>query len=71
MQWLGENDIPFVIVFTKTDKLGKKEMSEFKDNYSNMLLESWDELPEMFTTSSDTGEGRDEILGFIDRVNKS
>jgi GTP-binding protein len=71
MQWLGENDIPFVIVFTKTDKLGKKEMSEFKDNYSNILLESWDQLPDMFTTSSETGDGRDEILGFIDRVNKS
>jgi len=71
MQWLGENDIPFVIVFTKTDKLGKKEFAEFRDNYSTILLESWDQLPEMFSTSSETGDGRDEILNFIERVNKS
>lgn len=71
MQWLGENDIPFVIVFTKTDKLGKKEMEDYKESYSNKLLENWDQLPEMFSSSADTAEGRDEILGFIERVNKS
>jgi GTP-binding protein len=71
MQWLGENEIPFVIIFTKTDKLGKKELAEFRTAYSGKLLEIWDELPEMFSTSSDTGDGRKDILDFIDKVNKS
>jgi len=71
MQWLGDNEIPFVIIFTKTDKLGKKAMQDFKDAYSSKLLETWDALPEMFVSSSDKGIGRDEILGFIERVNKS
>lgn len=71
MQWLGEKDIPFVIVFTKTDKLSKNEMAEYKESYSAKLLESWDELPEMFSTSADTGVGREEILAFIERINKS
>jgi len=71
MQWLGENEIPFVIIFTKTDKLGKKELAEFRTAYSEKLLEIWDELPDMFSTSSDTGDGRKEILDFIDKVNKS
>jgi GTP-binding protein len=71
MEWLGENSIPFVIVFTKTDKLGKQAMKEFQDNYAQKMLESWDELPEMFASSADTGAGRDEILDFIERVNKS
>lgn len=71
MEWLGENSIPFVIVFTKTDKLGKQAMKEFQDNYAQKMLETWDELPEMFASSADTGAGRDEILDFIERVNKS
>jgi GTP-binding protein len=71
MQWLGENEIPFVIIFTKTDKLGKKELAEFRTAYSEKLLEIWDELPDMFSTSSDTGDGRKDILDFIDKVNKS
>ncbi|HNZ71125.1 MAG TPA: ribosome biogenesis GTP-binding protein YihA/YsxC [Prolixibacteraceae bacterium] len=71
MEWLGENSIPFVIVFTKTDKLGKQAMKEFQDNYAQKMLESWDELPDMFASSADTGAGRDEILDFIERVNKS
>lgn len=71
MEWLGENSIPFVIVFTKTDKLGKQAMKEFQDNYAQKMLETWDELPDMFASSADTGAGRDEILDFIQRVNKS
>lgn len=71
MEWLGENSIPFVIVFTKTDKLGKQAMKEFQDNYAQKMLETWDELPDMFASSADTGAGRDKILDFIQRVNKS
>ena len=71
MQWLGEHQIPFVIVFTKTDKLGKIQLEEYKNDYAEKLLDTWEELPEMFSTSAETGEGREEILQFIERVNKS
>ncbi len=71
MQWLGEFEIPFVIVFTKIDKLNKTELQNFKDNYSEKLLETWEEVPKMFISSAVTGYGRDEILDFIEHVNKS
>ena len=70
MQWLGETEIPFVIVFTKTDKLSKSKIGQFKQEYADKLLETWEELPDMFVSSSETGIGRDEILSFIERVNK-
>jgi GTP-binding protein len=71
MQWLGENQIPFVIAFTKADKLNKSELSSFKDKYTQKLLETWEEAPLMFTSSAETAMGRDEILDFIENVNKS
>jgi len=71
MQWLGEKEIPFVIVFTKVDKLTKAEKATFMDNYSSKLLETWAETPIMFATSAETGEGREEILDFIQKVNNS
>jgi GTP-binding protein len=70
MQWLGETEIPFVIVFTKTDKLNKLRFIQFKQEYSDKLFETWEKLPEMFVSSSETGEGREDILSFIERVNK-
>lgn len=71
MEWLGEKEIPFVIVFTKTDKLTKTKMSQFELEYAEKLMETWVETPQMFTTSSETGLGREEILDFIEKVNKS
>lgn len=71
MEWLGEYQIPFVLVFTKTDKLNKVEFESFRSNYSEKLLESWEELPTMFVTSSQTGLGKEEILDFIEHVNKT
>lgn len=71
MEWLGEYQIPFVLVFTKTDKLNKLEFESFRSNYSEKLLESWEELPTMFVTSSQTGLGKEEILDFIEHVNKT
>ncbi|HKM92155.1 MAG TPA: ribosome biogenesis GTP-binding protein YihA/YsxC [Prolixibacteraceae bacterium] len=71
MQWLGEKEIPFVIVFTKVDKLNKTERMTFMDQYSEKLLETWAETPKMFATSAETAEGRDEILNFIDQINKT
>ena len=69
MQWLGENEVPFSIVFTKADKLGKGRLSENIAVYKQTLLETWEELPPVFCTSSETGMGRDELLSFISQCN--
>lgn len=69
MQWLGENEVPFSIVFTKADKLGKGRLSENMAVYKQTLLETWEELPPVFCTSSETGMGRDELLSFISQCN--
>ena len=70
MAWLGENGVPFAIVFTKLDKLssaaGKKSIS----NYCTPLLEQWEELPPIFATSSEDRRGRDAILDYIDQLNQ-
>lgn len=70
MEWLGENGVPFAIVFTKLDKLssaaGKKSIS----NYCTTLLEQWEELPPIFATSSEDRRGRDAILDYIDQLNQ-
>lgn len=71
MEWLGENEIPFVIVFTKADKLNKTEFENFQKSYVAKMLETWDETPRMFVTSAETAFGRDELLDFIDQVNKT
>ena len=62
MEWLGENEIPFSIVFTKQDKLSKGVFTANIANYKNKLLEQWEELPPIFETSSEKRVGRDEIL---------
>lgn len=69
MEWLGENNIPFAIVFTKTDKLNKSELEANLAAYKKRLLEDWEELPPIFITSSEKKEGREEILDYIDRQN--
>lgn len=69
MQWLGENEIPFAIVFTKADKIGKGKLSENIDNYKRTLLETWEELPPIFVTSAETGLGTNELLAYIDSIN--
>ena len=71
MEWLGENEVPFVIVFTKADKLGKGRLSENLAAYKQVLLETWEELPPVFCTSSETGMGRDEVLDYIGQCNRS
>lgn len=70
MEWLGENQVPFCIVFTKADKISKAELNKSVDVYKNRLLEEWEELPPIFITSSETKLGRDEILDFIETQNK-
>ena len=71
MQWLGENEVPFAIVFTKADKLGRGRLSDNIATYKQTLLETWEELPPIFCTSAETGTGRDEVLDYIGQCNLS
>lgn len=71
MAWLGENGVPFSIIFTKADKLGKTKLESNINNYRKKLLEEWEELPPMFVTSSENKTGRTQLLGYILEINKS
>ncbi len=71
ISWLGENGVPFAIIFTKADKLSVKAAGEKVEAYKKVLGESWEELPPMFLTSSEKGIGRDDVLEYIDSINKS
>ena len=71
MQWLGENGVPFSIVFTKMDKIGKVVGMKNVEAYKKILQQSWEELPPVFLTSSEDRRGREELLDYIDSVNKS
>ncbi|MCE1199214.1 MAG: ribosome biogenesis GTP-binding protein YihA/YsxC, partial [Marinilabiliales bacterium] len=66
MQWLGTNGIPFVMVFTKADKLGKTAIEQNVKGYHQEMLKDWEELPTHFVTSSEKGTGKEELLDFID-----
>ncbi len=67
---MGEAGVPFSIVFTKADKLSKSALKYHVETYQKTLLESWDELPPIFITSSEKGTGRDELLQYIDQILK-
>ena len=69
MEWLGENEVPFSIVFTKSDKVGKGRLSENIDNYKHALLEKWEDLPTIFITSAEKKEGTEEIVNYIESIN--
>ena len=70
MEWLGENDVPFSIVFTKLDKLSHVKGVESIRVYKEKLSEQWEELPPLFITSSEKRTGRDELLGYIEEITK-
>lgn len=70
MRWLGENAVPFSIVFTKMDKNGSEAGRRKVAEYCSRLLEEWEELPPVFATSSEDGRGREEILDYIDQMNR-
>lgn len=70
MQWLGESQVPFVMVFTKVDKLSGAEQKVYQDKYAEKMLETWAEVPLMFESSAETGLGRDAILSFVEEVNR-
>jgi len=69
MQWLGENNIPFSIIFTKADKLKDKVLDKNIENYKAEMLESWVEMPEYFITSATSKLGQEDILDYIDQIN--
>lgn len=71
INWLGENGVPFAIVFTKGDKLGKVRLKENVEAYKARLLEDWEELPPVFVTSSETGLGGEELTAYIERLTAS
>lgn len=70
MEWLGENGIPFGIVFTKADKLSSRALQVNVESYKKVLLEQWEELPPIFVTSSEKGVGRDELINYIEQLNE-
>lgn len=70
MRFLGENRIPFCIVFTKADKLPSSKLNKQITSYKKKLLNHWETLPMSFITSSTTGMGRDEFLNFVQQVNE-
>ena len=71
IRWLGENGVPFALVFTKADKLGRVRLKENVEAYKNRLLEEWEELPPVFVTSSETGLGGEELTEYIEELNNS
>ena len=71
INWLGENGVPFAIVFTKGDKLGRMVLSDKVTKYKERLLEEWEELPPVFVTSSETGLGGEELTNYIENLTAS
>ena len=70
MEWMGENQVPFSIVFTKADKLKPNALKRNVESYTEKMLETWTEMPQYFVTSASNNTGRDELLGFIAKINE-
>lgn len=71
IEWLGENGVPFSIIFTKADKNKKGELRKNVETFLATLREQWEELPPHFITSSESRLGREELLNYIENINKS
>ena len=69
IQWLGEEGVPFSIIFTKADKNKTGELRKNVNHFLDELRKEWEELPPHFVTSSAQGRGRDEVLDYIDQIN--
>lgn len=69
IEWLGKNGVPFVIIFTKADKITQREREVSVKVYKEKILERWEELPQLFITSAEKKLGRDAVLDFIESVN--
>lgn len=70
IRWLGEKQIPISLIFTKADKISKQQVIFSVELFKRTLLKTWEELPLLFITSSEKKTGRDEILNYIDQINK-
>ena len=70
IEWLGQSSIPFAIVFTKADKLSTSKLNQSIEGYKKKLLETWEELPPIFLTSAEKKQGRDEVLNYIEQINR-
>lgn len=68
--WLGEKQLPLAVILTKADKLSRAELAQAENRYKKKLLESWEELPPLFVTSSEKKTGREDVLDFIDKAIK-
>ena len=71
MEWLGQNQIPFVIVFTKMDKLSSSQLNKNITKYKTEMLKTWEDVPQTFRSSAESGLGKSEILKFIEQTNTS
>ena len=69
MQWMGENQVPFSIIFTKQDKMKPNALIKNIEDYKLKMLESWEEMPKYFITSSSNGTGRDKVLNYMSEIN--
>jgi GTP-binding protein len=70
IDWLGQSAVPFAIVFTKADKLSASKVAANVEAYKHKLLETWEELPPVFVTSAEKKQGREEVLDYIEQINK-
>ena len=70
MNWLGMSGIPFSMVFTKADKLSAAKVRASVEAYEQKMLENWEEMPPYFITSAEKGEGREELLDYLEKINK-
>ena len=71
IEWLGQSSVPFAIIFTKADKLTANKVSQNVEAYKKKLLETWEELPPYYITSAEKRQGREEVLQYIEDINKS
>lgn len=71
MEWLGKEGVPFSLIFTKIDKISKASIQLNINAYKEKLLETWEQLPPIFISSAEKGIGRDEVLEYIDQINRA
>jgi ribosome biogenesis GTP-binding protein YsxC/EngB len=71
IDWLGESNVPFTIIFTKSDKLGPGKAKQNAQDWMNKLKDRWETLPPYFITSSEKKSGKEEVLDYIDGINKN
>jgi GTP-binding protein len=69
IEWMGNMQLPFVIIFTKSDKISPNELAHNVSVYKKELLKQWDELPEMIFSSSKSMQGKEEMLSYIEKTN--